>query len=172
MKIQFFRNGLEIDNGKKTFIAYQNISHISDVYYTTNYDSYDVLTRSFVEDNVEKFVYFKIHVVCSRNYFLITCKDYKRSFPRIDKNGKQISFFKFIYLSLFKNYMQDGCSNEAREWLDSTKDIEQIIENTKQLRKLVIDKYNEWKIKTYSNETIQKLCPFCNYPQQIKEEEK
>lgn len=146
MKIQFFRNGLEIDNGKKTFIAYQNISHISDVYYTTNYDSYDVLTRRFVKDNVEKFVYFKIYIVGSENYFLITCEDYKRSFPRIDKKGKQISFFRFIYLSLFKDYMSDGCSKEAREWLAGTQDIEQIIENTKQLRSLVIEKYNEWKI--------------------------
>ena len=115
---------MEIDNGKKTFIAYQNISHISDVCYATNYDSYDVLTRRFVEDNVEKFVYFRIYLVDSRNYFLITCEDYKRSFPRIDKNGKQISFFRFVYLSLFKNYMLDGCSKEAIEWLDGTKDIE------------------------------------------------
>lgn len=32
--------------------------------------------------------------------------------------------------------------------------------------------FAEWKIKTYSDETVQKLCPFCNYPQQIKQEDK
>lgn len=147
MKIEFFRNGLEIDNGKKTFIAYQTISHISDVCYKPNYDLYDVLSARFIGDNVEKIVYFKIHIDGSNKYFIITCEDYKRSFPRISKSDKKIGFLKFLYLTICKDYMRDGCSDEAREWLESSKDIDDIIENTKKLRKLVIDKYNEWHIE-------------------------
>lgn len=144
MKIEFFKNGMEIYcETDHVFVAYHAIKTIDSIFVHTNYINFDYFTNRFIGDKVEKYCSFKINLIDNDKIEICEQKDIK-SFPsRLPK--EKVSFWKRLFgLDVNKK----GISKEAQEWLnDKKRDMKHSIENLNKTRNLIIKHFNNWSEK-------------------------
>lgn len=144
-EIDFLKNGFDVSciNGNKVFITYQSISSISDVYIDYNTPNYDWFSDCYIDDKVGKYAYFVIRLLNGKNIKIVVDKAYKW-FRRYDKEAfAKMSFFK----RLFNSAVLEGQPDEvAAAWLkDEFLDMDEPIAESKKLRNVIIENFNNWK---------------------------
>ena len=144
-EINFLKNGFDVSciNGKKVFIAYQSISKISDVYIDDNTPNYDWFSDCYIDDKVGKYAYFVIHLLNEQKIKIVVDKAYKW-FRRYDKEAfAKMSFIK----KWFNSDVLNGKPDEvAAAWLrDEFLDMDEAIAESKNMRELIIENFNNWK---------------------------
>ena len=88
MRIVFKENGFElINDGKKTFLAYQSIESISDVVIREDYKgNFDFLRFVFTDEYAEKQVFFRVKTF--QDSYKITLDNFKVVYANCTQTSK------------------------------------------------------------------------------------
>lgn len=144
MEINFLKNGFELlsRNNKKTFIAYQSIVKISDVYIDIDDRNYNYYERKYSTDSVCKYAAFKIYLSNEQTIEIILNDGY-RYFRRFNKESvSKLSWLRKLFLFNPNDFLD----KEATEWLtNSSLDMSDPFARTKLLREEFLEHFNQWK---------------------------
>lgn len=145
MKINYLNNGFEITylNNKKSFITYQSIIKVSDVYIDIDDSNYDYYARKYTSDKVCKYAAFNIYLSNEQCIEIILDNGYKY-FRRFDPTSvKKLFWLKRTFLFNSSNFLD----KEAENWLKNKAfDMSDIFSKTKFLRDEFINHFNNWKV--------------------------
>ena len=146
MKIEFMKNGFQIDGNK--FIAYQAIALINEIKIKDEYKGfYDVVLKKHTEEFAEKQVYFRI-VLLDGSEIKITVDNCKSIYSYTDGSpSKNIFNFLWWWITHIEEdyWSTQSPSKIIKTWLDDDSNVKFIVDETKSLRAELVSKFNKWK---------------------------